>query len=212
MTITGIHTRRGQLYALELDGVAAGTVDRRTLDESPYRVGSSLTEEELAALQQASEERRQREKALYLLTRRDHSRTELARKLARTGDREVAERTAGHMEALGLVDDEAYAHRLAADLRLRRHFSQRRAEQELIARGIGRELAREAAAAVETDDAAEVLALLRGKYAHRLSTPEDCRRTAAALMRLGFGGGIIRAAMRELEADPPDIETDDLDG
>lgn len=206
MTITGIHTRRGQLYALEIDGEAAGTIDRRAFDESPYRVGSPVTEEELAALRRTAEERRQREKALYLLTRRDHSRTELARKLARTGDRAVAERTAEHMEDLGLVNDESYAYRLAADLRLRRHFSLRHTEQELAARGVARDLAREAAAAADTDDEREALALLRRKYANRLATPDDRRKTAAALQRAGFAGGAIRAAMQALEADPPEAD------
>ena len=74
MTITEIRKRRGRLYLLVLDGEPAMTVDIRTFEESPYRVGSSLSEEELRALLDESGRRRAEEKAVYLLSRGDHSR------------------------------------------------------------------------------------------------------------------------------------------
>ena len=74
MTITELRKCRGRLYRLVLDGEPAVTVDVRTFEESPYRVGSSLSVEELEALLDESARRRAREKAVDLLSRRDHSR------------------------------------------------------------------------------------------------------------------------------------------
>ena len=113
MIITEIRKRRGTLYLLVLDGEPAMTVDARTFDESPYRPGGAIDDGQLRELLEQSARRRAREKALYLLSLRDHSRAELEDKLRRGEGREAAAETAARMEELGLVNDEAYAYRLA---------------------------------------------------------------------------------------------------
>ena len=195
MIITEIRKRRGTLYLLVLDGEPAMTVDARTFDESPYRPGGAIDDGQLRELLEQSARRRAREKALYLLSLRDHSRAELEDKLRRGEGREAAAETAARMEELGLVNDEAYAYRLARELRLRTRYPLRRTVQELTARGVDREIALQAAGEPETDDAALALELLRKKYYNRLQTEEDRRRVRAALARRGFGGGDIRRAM-----------------
>lgn len=103
---------------------------------------------------------------------RDHSRGELEQKLRQTAGAQAAEETAARMEELGLVDDEAYARRLARDLLARKHYPRRRLAQELTGKGIDRALAEEAAAEAleeaETDDGQQALELLRKKYYNRL--------------------------------------------
>ena len=168
MIITEIRKRRGTLYLLVLDGEPAMTVDARTFDESPYRPGGVIDDGQLRELLEQSARRRAREKALYLLSLRDHSRAELEDKLRRGEGRE---------------------------LRLRKRYPLRRTVQELTARGGDREIALQAAGEPETDDAALALELLRKKYYNRLQTEEDRRRVRAALARRGFGGGDIRRAM-----------------
>ena len=196
MIITELRRRRGQLILLVLDGEPAVTVDARTLNESPYRVGSSLDDEALRVLLEESGRRRAREKALYLLSLRDHSREELRRKLSGEAGETAAAETAARMEELGLVNDEDYARRLARELRLRRHYPRRRTVQELTARGVGRETAEEAADAAETEDWIQALELLRKKYYNRLHDDDGRRKTAAALARQGFGFEDIRRALQ----------------
>ena len=94
---------------------------------------------------------------MYLLSMRDHSRVELERKLCDHADGEIAADTAQRMEDLGLINDEEYAARLARDLRLRKHFSKRRAMQEMAERGIDREVAQQAAENVDTEDVQQAL-------------------------------------------------------
>lgn len=199
MQITDVRKRRGRLYLLYLDGEAAMTVDAAAFDESPYRMGGTITDEELHDLLEESKRRRAKEKALYLLSLRDHSRGELEKKLRRDAGGEVAAEVAGRMEEIGLVDDEGYACRLARDLLARRHFPLRRAESELQARGIARELAREAVARaaeeLETDDEQQALALVRKKYYNKLYDEDARRKTAAALARQGFGSRAVRYAL-----------------
>lgn len=196
MTITELRKRRGRLYLLVIDGEPAVTVDVRTWEESPYKVGSSLSEEELKSLLDESGKRRAKEKALYLLSLRDYSRAELERKLQPEAGAQTAAETAARMEELGLLDDEAYAERLARELIGRRHYPRRRACQELCARGIGGETARAAVEKVDSDDVRQALALIRKKYYNRLN--EETRpKTMAALARFGFSGEVIRRAVEE---------------
>ena len=208
MFITEVRPRRGRQVLLVLDGEPAVTVDSRTFDESPYRAGGVIDDDQLRELLEAGSRRRAREKALYLLSMRDHSRGELEQKLRQTAGAQAAEETAARMEELGLVDDEAYARRLARDLLARKHYPRRRLAQELTGKGIDRALAEEAAAEAmeeaETDDGQQALELLRKKYYNRLYDENARRKTAAALARYGFGGDAVRRAMEAALSDQED--------
>ncbi len=201
MTITEIRKRRGRLYLLVLDGEPAMTVDIRTFEESPYRVGSSLSEEELRALLDESGRRRAEEKAVYLLSRGDHSRRGLEEKLRRSSGREAAAQAAQRMEELGYVNDERYALRLARDLTERKLYPRRRAVQELCARGVDRELAVRAVEETEKEDLDKALELIVKKQYNRLHDEDGRRKAGAALARYGFDGGTIRRALAQCGAD-----------
>ncbi len=201
MTITEIRKRRGRLYLLVLDGEPAMTVDIRTFEESPYRVGSSLSEEELRALLDESGRRRAEEKAVYLLSRGDHSRRGLEEKLRRSSGREAAAQAAQRMEELGYVNDERYALRLARDLTERKLYPRRRAVQELCARGVDRELAVRAVKETEKEDLDKALELIVKKQYNRLHDEDGRRKAGAALARYGFDGGTIRRALAQCGAD-----------
>lgn len=196
MRITACDRRRGMLYRLTLDdGTVTAEVDVRTFDESGLRVGDVLDEEGLEALCAASDTRRARETALYLLSQRSHSRVELERKLSRRTTRETAVATALRCEELGLVDDVQYAQTLARDLRTYKLYSRQHILQELAARGVSRDIAREAVDALDIDDTEQAVALLRRKYIHKLADEDGRRKTAAALARAGFDYHTVRRAI-----------------
>ena len=152
MEITALEPRRHRLVQLFLDGEPAVKLDEETA--ASLRPGQQLSDEELHELIARSDAVRAKEKALYLLEHRPHSKRELEDKLARTVGREAAGQAAGRMEELGLIDDADYAHRLAEEL-ARKGFAAPRIRQELLRRGIGRELAAEEAerAAAAPEDA-----------------------------------------------------------
>ena len=121
MIITDIQRIRGHQVQLSFDGAPDVQIDLRVWEESSLKAGSSLSEEGLEALLARSRQTRAREKALYLLSKRDYSKKELTDRLCREKGRFQSDRTeaaaavAGRMEELGLVNDEAYAARLARD-------------------------------------------------------------------------------------------------
>ena len=94
MLITAIEPRRKSLRALYLDGELAVNIDAQTLLSSRFQVGTEITDEELHELLTASDANRAKEKALYLIAHRDHSKKELVDKIRRTASQEAAEKAA----------------------------------------------------------------------------------------------------------------------
>ena len=192
MTITALHRRRGQLYLLELDGEPAMTVDKRVLDDSPYKEGSEIDDEQLFALLETSKRRRAREKALWLLSGRDYAAGELIEKLTPEAGEVVAAETVAVLQEQGLIREEAYARRLAQELCLRRHFPRRRAIQELTRRGIDRELAEEAVLEIDSDDFQEALALLEKKRYTDTDKQKLRQKVTGFLARQGYDFSTVR--------------------
>ena len=198
MEITALEPRRHRLVQLFLDGEPAVKLDEETA--ASLRPGQQLSDEELHELIARSDAVRAKEKALYLLEHRPHSKRELEDKLARTVGREAAGHAAGRMEELGLIDDADYAHRLAEDL-ARKGFAAPRIRQELLRRGIGRELAAGEAerAAAAPEDALH--SLIERRFARQLGEEKGRRRAVAALQRMGYRWEEIKAALRRYGAD-----------
>ena len=150
-----------------------------------------------------------REAALKLLERTRRTRSDLARRLRDKGyAAAVVEDVLERLAAVGLVDDVEYA-RAYLEQRLRRRTAGwRRLEQDLRARGVS---ADDVAAARERleeregheDDASgarRVIAQAAKRYA-RLDPATRRRRLYALLVRRGFDGDTIDAALRE-ESEP----------
>lgn len=198
MLITAVEPRRKSLSALFLDGEFAVNIDTETLLKSGYKPGRELDDEQLHELIQASENRRAGEKALYLLEHRSHSQKELADKISRVTSREAALAAAEHMVEIGLVNDEEYARSLAAELLNRKGFSASRVRQELLQKGIDRELAEQIVEEAAPDPVKKILELIQKKYIRTLDDEKGRRRSISALQRLGYRWDDIRTALNQL--------------
>lgn len=205
MKIIAVSRRRRQLYLLTLEGGDPIEVDVRTFDESPYRAGCDVSEEQLNTLLATSRRNRARERALYLLGLRDYSCHELEQKLYTEATPEIAAAVVERLQEVGLLDDERYAARLARSLSEGKHYPRRRIEQELRRRGISNGLVQAVVFDLEGEDFEQALALLQKKYYNKLNDPDSRRRVIAALARRGFSYGAIRRAMDEMGA-PEDEE------
>lgn len=198
MELTAAEPRRKGLVQLYLDGEEAVKVDAEVFLRSGWQPGDQVTDEELYELIRASDQRRAQEKALYLLEHRSHSKKELADKIARTAaSREAASAAADKMEELGLIDDEAYARRLARELFTRKRYGPGRVRQELRLKGIDGELIDELLEEYGGEEEAleNIRAVLERKYAGWEEDERTRRRAFAALQRLGYSYGLIRQAM-----------------
>lgn len=202
MELTAAEPRRKNLTQLYLDGEPGPKVDTEVFLLSRLKPGDELTQEELSELMERSDARRAREKALYLLEHRSHSKRELTEKIARTAaSREAAQAAADRLEEIGLIDDKAFAESYARELFLRKRFGALRVRQELSRKGIDRELIDQVMAPyLEEDTGEENIALVLARRYPLWREDEKVRRRAvAALQRLGYSYGQIRAVMGQPE-------------
>ena len=199
MELTAAEPRRKGLTQLYLDGEPAVKVDTETFVLSGWQPGREVTDEELHALLEASEARRAREKALYLLEHRSHSKKELTDKIVRSAvSREAAQAAADRLEELGLLDDGEYARRLTRELLERKKYGPLRVKQELRLKGIDPLIVEDLLAEYGDEDAAleNLRQVLERKYAGWQEDEKIRRRAFAALQRLGYTYDQIRQGMR----------------
>lgn len=197
MQITAIEPRRKGLSALYIDGEFAMKLDTEILLAHRFDVGREITDEQLHECVLASNQKRCKDKAMWLISFRDHSRKELIDKLKKDYPEDVAEAAVDRMEELGLVDDSRYARRYTADLINLKHLSERGIRQKLYEKGIDRDLIDEILEETEVDEYEQIRTIIEKKYARNLGDEKIRRRATAALQRLGFSYGSIKIILSE---------------
>ena len=197
MQITAIEPRRKGLSALYIDGELAMKLDTEVLIAQRFDVGREITDEELRECLIASELKRCKDKAMWLISFRDHSRRELVDKLRRDYSEDCCEQTADRMVELGLIDDERFARRYSADLINLKHLSYRGVRQKLAEKGISRELIDEVTGEPEIDEEQQIRTIIDKKYSRVVNDEKGRRRAYNALMRLGFSYRDIKSVMAE---------------
>ena len=197
MQITAIEPRRKGLSALYIDGEFALKLDAEVLIALRFDVGRDITDEELHECIEASQLKRCKDKAMWLISYRDHSRKELIDKLRRDYSEESCIKTADRLGELGLIDDSRFARRYTADLINIKHLSERGIRQKLREKGIDRDLIDEVVGELDIDEEEQIRAIIEKKYARVLSDEKGQRRAANALARLGFSYQDIKSVMNE---------------
>ncbi len=200
MLITAVEPRRKALSALFIDGEFAMNLDTQTLLENRFEAGREIDDDELKEIIEKSNERRAKEKALWLISYRDHSKKELTDKLRRSFDGESAEKAADRMEELGLINDEAFARRYAQTLINQKMLSPRAVAAELNRKGIDRDTIDSILDDTDVDCRANIRAVIEKKYKN-INDEKIKRRAAAALQRMGYGWDDIRAVFEEYKED-----------
>ncbi len=134
-----------------------------------------------------------RARALRHLVRREHSRAELARKLAPHAESPAGlEALLDQLSAKKMLSDERYAHERARALA--RKYGAARIRQDLKAKGVDRETIE----AVSTGDELErARAILSRKYREPADTPAERARRARFLQGRGFSMAVIGRLLRD---------------
>ena len=210
MLITAVEPRRKSLCAIYIDGEFALNLDAQVTLEQRIQPGLELDDERLRELIQLSDTRRAKEKALWLMSYRDHSKNELRKKLERDTSPEAAESTLERLEELGLIDDERYAQRLAKELFETKKLSSRAVKYKLIEKGIDKQLAEDIVCEFSPDEEQLAYELLNKKYYRSMFDEKGRKRAIAALQRSGYSWSCIKEAMSRFD-DENDIcdEEDD---
>lgn len=197
MTITAIEPRRRQMCALFIDGEYVMNLDAQTLIENRFDVGREIDDDELKEIIEKSNERRAKDKALWLISYRSHSKKELFDKLRRDFDEDSAQKAVDRMQELGLINDGEFAKAYARKLVYGKKMSLRAAELELRRKGIDNITAEQVLSDLEYDAQTQIIEFISKKY-RNIEDEKVRRRAVAALQRKGYGWDDIKQAIETL--------------
>jgi regulatory protein len=204
-TITKITTqkRRENRRHIHLDGRFAFGLNVAVVARFRLREGMSLTDAQVQQIEQGQVRQECMDDAMAMLSRRLHSRAELARKLARREyTPKIVEAVLDDLQRLGYVDDARFAKTRALSAAEHRHHGRRRAFAELIKTGVEDRTARRALDDVYAGhDSLKAARLLAEKQAPRLRKLEPLvarRRLFGMLARRGFTYDEIRPVIDEV--------------
>ncbi len=140
--------------------------------------------------------------ALKLLARREHSRSELAQKLAQRGiDREHAIVALQRLMDAGYLSDQRYAQARVTEL-LRRHYGPLRAQADLRAHGVDGDTIAAVVDPEQPDWYAACRAVRAQKFGRRpAASVAERARQQRQLQARGFTGVQIRAALANVNDD-----------
>ncbi len=200
MLITAIEKQKRRRRAnIHLDGRFAFSLSLELIVQAVLRVGDDLSPEQIESLRSADERQQAYEAALRLLAYRPRSEEEMAQRLARRGlPPPVVRETMERLRERGLLDDAAFARFWVENRERHSPRSRRLLWQELSAKGIRRDAAREATASVEEEEAALRAAEKRVPRLHGLDQSTFRRRLGDFLLRRGFSYQIVRATVERL--------------
>lgn len=182
-----------------VDGEYKMTADRDYVFSLPYRENCEIDDRELSELERLVSKRRAFNKAVDLLSRRDHSSGELVVKLCQKGFcKDDAKAAAQRLEELGYVDDLRFAKTYAAELVRLKGFGKRRVVTELMKKGVASDTIDEALCDVEFESE-RLEEVIRKKYLRNLDDKKGLNRAINGLLRMGYGYGEIKDALCKIE-------------
>ena len=182
-----------------VDDEYRATVDSDYWYSEKYRNYKEINEEELTELLDSVSFRRAYNKGLDFLSRRPFGTKELIKKLCEKGhDKQAAQKACERLIELGLLNDEEYARILANDLLERKKYAIKRVKQELIFRGIDREIVENTIDSIDNDPQKSIIILIKKKYINKINDEKGKKRVVDALMRLGYSYSDIKTALNQI--------------
>jgi regulatory protein len=200
MQITSIEKqRRRQRANVYLDGRYAFSLSLELVAQAGLHEGDALSPRQVDSLRRADTRHQAREAALRLLAYRPRSETEMRQRLARRGlAPNVVQETIDRLRDHGLLSDVAFARFWVETRDQSSPRGRRLLWQELSAKGIGREIARQAIATVAEEDAALRAAQKKARQLQGQDYTTFRRRLGDFLLRRGFPYPTVHTTVERL--------------
>lgn len=199
--IDSLEKYKGNTFMMELSGGETVFLGIETVMNFNLKQGMDISREALAEIMHDDRLRKARERALYLLDYRDYCFIELYKKLENNYDESICLEVLRWLCDCGLVDDRRYAARLGEKLVVTKGFGYYRAKQEMLMKGLDRELVEEVLSEYEEDTLVRLSELVEKKYAHKIVDEKSLNRVKNALVRQGYTYSDVNAVLAEYEID-----------
>ncbi len=214
-TITAIRTQQHDQERVNvfLDGAFAFGLNQQIVLDRGLHAGQTLSETDTSELLALDEVAQATAAALQFLGYRPRSEGEIQCRLRQRGFTQPAiDATIAKLRDWRYVDDEDFAQRWIENRLVHRPRSALLLAQELRAKGVDAGTAADAIGEAEIDEVGDAKLLAADKLRKLSSLPEEVRirRVSGFLARRGYGFGVIRAALDQLDtpADADDLRDD----
>lgn len=188
---------RGDKIHIRVDGEYKMTVDALFWYGLGIGNNSEISDEELAGLTHSVSARRAFNRAVDLISRREHSRREVVIKLNGKGFGSVSEETADLLVQKGYINDERFARMYADELRTRKLMGKKAIAAQLYIKGIDKDIISEVLEEIEEDPEDLIREIVDKKYARVLGDEKGYRRAINGLLRLGYRFDDIKRVLSE---------------
>lgn len=203
MKITEIEKQKTYYAVRTTDGEYE--VDGELLRRFRLMEGMEIDAETMEALHTKSRFRRAYRRACYLLDERDYSYSMMYQKLMKTyQDKELCRSVMEQLVQCGSINDRRYAARLAEYLVETKRFGIFRARQEMLRRGLEKNLVEESLEPFEESAEENIPLVLEKKYGRILTDPKDWKareKAVAGMARLGYNYRAVKDAIEDYFAD-----------
>ncbi len=182
-----------------VDDEYRATVDSDFWYSEKFRNYKEINEKELTELLDTVSFRRAYNKAIDYLSRRPYGTKELIKKLCEKGhEKEAAQKACARLTELRLLNDEEFARVLANDLLERKKYGVKRVKQELLFRGLDREIVENTIETLDNNPEKSIILVVRKKYLNKLNDEKGRRKAIDGLMRLGYSYSDIKKALNTI--------------
>lgn len=195
MVITQIKNKKANKFEIYVDGEFWGYMHPETIAENLVKEGKEYSGEDLDYLKSVSQTKLAKERALYLITYRDHSKKELITKLKQDYDELICYQVADKMENIGFINDENYARKLAHDLILVKKMGKRGAIYKMTQKGIDKDLAQECIDEIDIDPVEQLIEVIKRKYTRYLNDQKGIAKISNAFLRQGHSYSDVKSAL-----------------
>lgn len=199
--IADIGTYKGETVYIETEDGEKYFVHQSMIYEFHLKKGMEIPPSALEEVLHENLYRKAKERALYLLDKREYGYAELFHKLEENYDEDICYRVCNKLAELHLIDDRRYAARLAEYYSCTKKFGKYRAKQEIMRRGISSSLAEEALAEYEDGAVERLREVVERKYERYLTDRKGAEKVKAALVRQGYSFSEIKEVLSDYEFD-----------
>lgn len=193
---------KGDKIHISVDGEYRLTVDAMYFSSLYLKDGQEIGQDEYLELESTVKTRRAYNCAVSLLSRRDHSESELLRKLREKGFSDGAEEAISKLKNSGYIDDERFCQVYSSELIRLKGYGRRRVEQELYRKGVSRDIISCVLDEISFDDD-KLVDIIKKKHLSKMTDEKGKKKAINALMRLGYSYSEIRDALNKIDEEIP---------
>ena len=196
MQILNIQKDKLHLTKISLSNGEEVLIDNDVCRDNYLKKGDEISEEKLNVLVFQSQYQRAKSRAVWYLDRKDRTAKDLYNKLCLAGfDKKAVAKVIARLQEVGLIDDLRFAENYASRL-MEGNVSKREALQKMLQKGVPYDMAKDVLAECDSDEGAQIEALINKKYRTKLIVEGGKEKVYAALIRKGFSYEAVKNALK----------------